>query len=80
MVDLDKLKEEVLDAIGERNNKWIVFLRAISSDFQFEARREIFLNELSRVGLKKDVEVLFVKTSIELMIEDSDDLDSDLPF
>ena len=81
MIDLIKLRDEVIELIEYRNMKWLGIERAKTQDNQFTACRRLFLNELGKSGLKQDINNLFFKASLASAIENSeDDLDQPLPF
>ena len=80
MVDLKKLRDQIIEAIDHRNREWLEIERAKTPDNQFTACRRLFLNELGKPGLKADINDLFFKASLASVIEDSeDDLDQLLP-
>ncbi len=78
MVDLKKLRDQILALIEQRNKSWLEIERARTPDNQFAASRRLYLNELGRSGLKADINDLFFKINLSLLIEDGDD-DLDLP-
>lgn len=77
MVDLKKLRYQIIELVDQRNKNWLQIERARNSDNQFAASRRLFLNELGINGLKADIADLFFKINLSLLIEDSDE--SDLP-
>lgn len=81
MVDLKKLRYQIIELVDQRNNNWLQIERARTSDSQFAASRRLYLDELGKNGLKADISDLFLNTSLSSLVEDNDDdLDQPLPF
>ena len=78
MVDLEKLRDQIIKVIDHRNRNWLEIESSRTQGNQFAASRRLFLNEFGRNGLKADIHDLFFIVSLTSAIEDT--LEPPLPF